>query len=91
MTATKSHRLEARINQDAKETIAQAAALRGLSITDFVVQAALDKAAETIEAQQLLKLSKRDQELFVQVLMNPPQPNDALRTAAKLARDLIPE
>jgi uncharacterized protein (DUF1778 family) len=81
-TSTKPQRLEARIDSATKEVIAQAAEVRGLSLTDFVVQAAYSSALDTLEAQRLWQLSKQDQALFVETLMNPAAPNATLIKAA---------
>ncbi|WP_293914558.1 DUF1778 domain-containing protein [Deinococcus sp.] len=85
-TAPKAQRLEARIDSDTKDLIAQAAEVRGLSLTDFVVQAAYSSALSTLEAQRLWQLSQRDQQLFVETLMMAAVPNEALLEAARLSR-----
>lgn len=82
----KLQRLEARIEAEKKETIGAAAAVQGLSISDFVIQAAYTRALETLEAHRTLQLSEVDQRLFVETLMNPPAPSEALREAAASSR-----
>lgn len=85
--AVKLERLEARIDAEKKAAIGAAAAVQGLSLSDFVIQAAYTRALETLEAHRTLQLSVADQRLFVEVLMNPPAPNDALREAAARSRE----
>ncbi|WP_104992629.1 DUF1778 domain-containing protein [Deinococcus sp. NW-56] len=86
-SAAKLQRLEARIDAEKKETIGAAAAVQGLSLSDFVIQAAYSRALETLEAHRTLRLSTADQQLFMDTLMNPPAPNDALRQAAARSRE----
>ena len=85
-SSAKVERLEARIDPTTKASLNQAAAVQGVSLTDFVVQAAYAKALEILEAQRLWELSQRDQALFVETLMNPGLPNAALLAAAERSR-----
>ncbi len=85
--ALKQQRLEARISAEQKEIIARAAEISGLSLTDFVVQAAYQAAQESITHFQHWQLSKADAQLFTDTLMNPPAPNTELVTAAKRSRE----
>jgi uncharacterized protein (DUF1778 family) len=79
---TSSARLEARIGQDAKALIQKAADLEGRTLTDFVVASVQAAAYKVIEQHQTLKLSIKDSEAFVDSILNPPQPNEALKSAA---------
>ena len=74
-------RLEARLPTSVYALLKQAAAIKGRSITDFVVSAAHDAAQRVIEDDNLMRLSADDQARFAQALINPPEPNDALRQA----------
>ena len=60
MTATMA-RLEARIDPDVHRLIKRAAALRGSTVTDFVVTAARLAAQQAVEEATLLHLSREDQ------------------------------
>lgn len=40
---------------------------------------ACDAAEQTIRSHEVITLSARDSLLFVEALLNPPAPNDALR------------
>lgn len=75
-------RFEARISREQKELLREAAELRGQTLTDFVMSMAQEGAQRTIEMARLIQLSARDQERFVDALLNPPEPNDALKSAA---------
>lgn len=91
MTATvpKRERLEARITAEQKQRIQRAAALAGLSMTDFVVQSAEQAAEQTIRRYEVISLSARDSAAFAEALLNPPAPNDALLAALRGARNFI--
>lgn len=84
-------RIEARISPDALKIVRRAAQLQGRSVSDFVVAAAQAAAAQTIEETQIIRLSVADQQAFAEAIVNPPQPNDALRRAFGRHRDLIEE
>jgi uncharacterized protein (DUF1778 family) len=76
-------RLEARISAEVKALVLRAAELEGRSLTDFVSAAIVAEAYRVIARQQTLLLSLADSEAFVEALLNPPQPNEALKTAAQ--------
>jgi uncharacterized protein (DUF1778 family) len=75
-------RLEARISQETKTLIQKAADLEGRTLTDFVVASVQAEACRVIEQHQTLKLSVEDSEAFVDAILNPPKPNEALTSAA---------
>lgn len=75
-------RLEARISQETKALVQKAADLEGRTLTDFVVASVQAAAYKVIEQHQTLKLSIEDSEAFVDAILNPPKPNDALKSAA---------
>ena len=79
----KSERLEARINKEQKELLQRAAALLGRSVTDFVVASACEAAVRTVHEYEMIHLGVRDREVFVEALLNPPEPNQRLRQAAE--------
>jgi uncharacterized protein (DUF1778 family) len=81
--STKIARLEARLTQEQKELLLAAAQISGFSLTEFVVASAVEAAKRTIQEQTILKLSKSDREVFVNALLNPPEPGEKLRDSAK--------
>ena len=54
----------------------------GISLTDFVVATMTESARETIAAYRSMKLNKEDTEAFVEAMINPPRPNEAMFAAA---------
>jgi len=77
----KSERLEARVTSEQKRLIERAAELEGRSITDFVVASVASAAKQVIQDHEVLKLTAKDREVFVQVLLNPAKPAEKLRRA----------
>jgi len=79
----KTERLETRTTKKDKLLIAKAANLKGMTTSQFVLSVARDKAFDVIsESEQVLK-SQKDKEIFVEALINPPAPNQELKTAFK--------
>jgi uncharacterized protein (DUF1778 family) len=76
-------RLEARVDPEIKALWQKAADLEGRTLTDFVIASVQAAACKVIEQHQILKLSVEDSEAFVNALLNPPKPNDALKAAAQ--------
>jgi uncharacterized protein (DUF1778 family) len=79
----KEERLEARLTPEQKNLITRAAALRGFSVTQFVVASAQQAASETIKNFELLTLHDYARDAFVKAVLNPPAPNAAARSAAR--------
>ena len=76
-----NQRMNLRITPLAKSKLVRAAALRHTDLTDFVTQAALREADAVIEASEVVTLSARDSLRVLNLLENPPAPNDKLRAA----------
>ena len=79
----KEERLEARVTPDQKRLIERAAALRGTSVTEFVVVSAQEAATSAIKDFEVLSLRDEAREVFINAVLNPPAPNEAARTAAE--------
>jgi len=76
-------RLSCRVSARIKRQAEEAAALLGLSITDFTESALADKAQAVLEGQARIALSERDFERFVLALEQPRAPTEALKKAAR--------
>ena len=81
-------RIEARLSADAKVVIQRAAEISGRSVSDFVVSSALEAAKETIREYEIIVLSARDSITFVEALLDPKGPNEALLAAAGRHREV---
>ncbi|MGB3600120.1 MAG: DUF1778 domain-containing protein [Marinomonas sp.] len=66
-------RLVARAPKDVQEIITNAAELSGASMSQFMIDAALDKAKEVVERSKLLMLSMEGANRFFEALDNPPE------------------
>ncbi len=73
--------LEIQISADQKSLIEEAAALSGQPIASFTVSAAVEAARRVMAGQYAVRLSPRDWDRFLNLLDNPPEPNDHLKRA----------
>ncbi len=78
---SKTPRFNIRMPENVRAIIDQAAALEGRSTSDFVLTSAVEKARQTIESHQRIVLSRRDSMIFLEAMVNPPEPTDELRAA----------
>ena len=82
----KKARLEARISQEQKELVLEAARITGRSLTDFVVNTVVEAAKQTLQRQRILELSEKDRVFFVEHLLNPSPPSEKLQASAQRYR-----
>ncbi|MBE9006573.1 DUF1778 domain-containing protein [Fortiea sp. LEGE XX443] len=80
---SKTQRLEARITEEQKELFQRAAEIQGRTLTDFVISNLINAANQIIQEHEIMILSKRDQEVFIEALFNPPEPSAKLKAAAQ--------
>ena len=78
----KNVRLEARITAKQKELIERAAGYEGRSVSDFVVATVQEAAKVVVQEHELLRLNGAQSRSFVETLLNPPEPTEALQQAA---------
>jgi uncharacterized protein (DUF1778 family) len=81
--ALRTERTEARLLPEQKKRIERAARLKGLSLSDFIVQYADEAAIRTIRSHTSWTLEDRDRDVFVQALLNPPQPSTRMKSTVK--------
>jgi len=74
-------RLEARVSSKQKALFRKAAQLAGRSLTEFLIAAAEDAANRVLARNEIVELSARDREIFVDALLNPPAPGKPLKDA----------
>ena len=89
MPSEPTARLEARLPPDVHAMLKRAAQIQGRSLTDFVVTAAQEAARHTIEDAEIIRLSAEGQRRFAEALLNPPEPNEALKRAFEHHRRLV--
>jgi uncharacterized protein (DUF1778 family) len=81
-------RLNFRLPAELKETIEEAAAQLGQTVSDFAISTLVTTARQVLQEHQVTRLSQRDRNAFVALLDEADsRPNDALRAAAKRYRD----
>lgn len=80
--ATKTARLETRVTAEQKALFQRAADLTGRSLTDFILTSAQEVATRTVREHDVLTVSGRDRQLFVNALLQPAAPRRRLRQAA---------
>jgi uncharacterized protein (DUF1778 family) len=86
--ATKSaretrERIDVRLRREQKAFIEKAAYIKGLTITDFIVQNAVENARKTIRDHAVWTLQLPDAELFAEALAAPPSLGPRLADAAR--------
>lgn len=81
--ALRTERTEARLLPEQKKRIERAARLKGLSLSDFIVQHADEAAKKTIQEHTSWVLEDRDRDVFVQALLNPPKPGTRMKEAVR--------
>lgn len=88
-TTTSSARLTARVPESVHAMIEEAAALRGATVNQFLVQAAMEQAQKVLEEERVVRLSRRDARAFFAALENPPPVNAAMKRAARRHAELM--
>ncbi len=87
--ARKDERVAVRLSAAAKQTLEYAAEVSGRSLSDFVVASAMEAAHKTIEEHNLMRLGEEDRARFLDALLHPPEPNEALRRAAARHKEIM--
>ena len=85
----RTERLEARIAPSDLAKVKRAAELERRSISEFVVDAALQAADEVLEEANIIRLAAEEQRRFVELLLNPPSRAAALKRAKAAHAKLI--
>ena len=85
----KHARVHLRLDAKAKRKLERAAAYEETTVSRFVLANAVAAAERVIEARERIVLPATDWDAFLQVLLDPPAPNAALRRAARRYRERI--
>jgi uncharacterized protein (DUF1778 family) len=81
--------VEARVTRELKRLFQEAADLRGVTLSDFVINSVHDAAVQTVEQHKIIRLDREASIQFAKALLRPPKPNSRLQTAAqRYARNL---
>ena len=79
-------RIDMRCEEREKELLCRAAAIKGMRTSEFIRELALEKAQRVIEDAERVQLNARSYRQVLDLLDNPPAPNDALRRAMRAHR-----
>jgi uncharacterized protein (DUF1778 family) len=88
-TKSKIERLEARLTKQQKDLIQRAADIQGRTVSDFIITVAQKEAQQVIREHEVISLSTEASRKFVDLLLNPPEPNEYLRKAYEDSKKYI--
>jgi uncharacterized protein (DUF1778 family) len=80
----KTERVTARITTEVKDQCIEAANIYGIPVSQFLVQAMVEKSQAVIKQERVLQLSERDAIMLVEALDAEPKMNPELQKAAEL-------
>jgi uncharacterized protein (DUF1778 family) len=75
-------RIDARLPAETKQLIERAAGITGVTVSDFIISKAYEAATTVVQSYDAWTLNRRDSKAFIDALLNPPEPNEALKAAA---------
>lgn len=78
-----SERMSLRIATEDKSLLMRAAVIQHVNLTEFVLRNAVQIAHQVIEQNERIELSKRDSKRVLELLDNPPKPNEKLLAASR--------
>ena len=87
--ALRTKRTEARLLPDQKKRIERAASIKGVSLSDFIVQNADEAAIRTIQQHESWTLETKDRDAFLKALLAPAQPSARLESAARRYKERV--
>ncbi len=79
----RTERIDLRVDAELKALFVRAAQLSGSNLSAFVIDTVRARAQRLVEEHERIVLSNRARDRFLDVLENPPAPNEALRRAAR--------
>lgn len=74
----RSERIHARLTPSTKALVQEAAALAGRPVSDFLVDAALEKALATVQAHRVWRLTAEQSVAFAEAILDPLPPTPAM-------------
>lgn len=82
-------RITARVSDNVRNTLEQAAELLGATVNQFVVQAAYVEAQRVVARESVIRLSQKDARRVLALIDNPPQPGKRLQEAVKAFKGTV--
>lgn len=77
----KTERITARVPENVHALLTRASAILGSTMNQFLVQAAVERAKQVVEEENIIRLSGEATEIFFKNLETPPAPNAKLMAA----------
>ena len=77
--AYKDERIDFRANINQKTILERAAEIKHVSLSSYVLTSSLKQAQIDLEENETLQLSNKDRDFVMNLLDNPPEPNEALK------------
>ena len=81
--AEEEARISFRVDHSTMSLIERAASYSGETVAAYAISALIRDAQMVVHEHENMLLSDRDRDLFLSLLDNPPEPNEALRRAAR--------
>ena len=75
----KNSRIDIRLDPKDKETLEYAASLKRISLSSYILSAAIEAAKKDIEKEGAVILSNQQRDELLKLLDNPPELTEALR------------
>jgi uncharacterized protein (DUF1778 family) len=82
-------RITARVSENVRAALEQAAELLGSTVNQFVVQTAYQEAQRILERESVIRLSQKDARKILALLDSPPKPAKALKSAVREFRGSV--
>ncbi|MGD8107054.1 DUF1778 domain-containing protein [Pantoea sp. FN0302] len=84
----KKQRIDLRLSPEDKTLIENAAPLSNLTISQFMLASASERAVEVIEQHQRIVLNEASWKQVMDAISNPPEPNVKLKRAAQRLQNM---
>ena len=78
MAAIKMDRIDLRVSSTDKEMLESAAASRRLSLSAYILSVVMEVAAQDLERENSINLSRQGWDNLMNLLDNPPEPSEGL-------------
>jgi uncharacterized protein (DUF1778 family) len=85
----RTDRISLRISPRAKRTLERAAGYADRTLTDFVTEAAVERAEAVVRSHELVTLPPEAWETFRAMLLDPPEPSERLEAALAEHRRVV--
>lgn len=79
----KTSRIDIRLIPNDKSVIETAASIKRMSVSAYILSAAVAQAKMDIEREETVLLCDEERDTLLSLIENPPEPNEALRRLFK--------